>query len=178
MESVIKSILKAGKDCETCLTNRTQPISCHITPLVNNALGGGHTDTHTYWHENQSNFKKQGVCGQRLHVPGLKISSCNCLMHHFVSASTYTLIRCLLLLVTLIIWLKWKVFLVLFYLLHTVNKITRLWCLLVMIQAVTVCYAMILLYRNSYNVSVAINITNWNSNISALLPFPPFTYNN
>ena len=28
-----------------CLANHTQPISHHITPLVINNLGGGHTDT-------------------------------------------------------------------------------------------------------------------------------------
>ena len=38
--------LKVGKSCETCLTNRTWPISHHITPLVINPLTGGHTDTH------------------------------------------------------------------------------------------------------------------------------------
>ena len=33
----------------------------HIMPLVISALGGGHTDTHTYRHVNQSNFKKPGT---------------------------------------------------------------------------------------------------------------------
>ena len=40
--------LKAGKSRKTCLTNCTWPISHHITPLVINDLGGGHTDTHTH----------------------------------------------------------------------------------------------------------------------------------
>ena len=39
-------------------------------PLVVNALGGRHTDTHTYRHASQSNFKKPGI---RPHAPGLKI---------------------------------------------------------------------------------------------------------
>ena len=39
--------LKAGKSRKTCLTNCTRPISHHITPLVINGLGGGHTDTDT-----------------------------------------------------------------------------------------------------------------------------------
>ena len=42
--------LKAGKSRETCLTNHTWPISHHITPLVINGLGGGHTDTDTRTH--------------------------------------------------------------------------------------------------------------------------------
>ena len=64
--------LKAGKSRETCLTKRTQPISHYITSLVINALGGGHSDTHTYQHMNQSNFKKTGACGLWLCSPGLK----------------------------------------------------------------------------------------------------------
>ena len=32
----------------TCSTDRMESISRHITPLVNNTLGGGHTNTHTY----------------------------------------------------------------------------------------------------------------------------------
>ena len=43
-------LLKAGESRKTCLTNRTQPISHHITPLVINALGGGHTDTRAHTH--------------------------------------------------------------------------------------------------------------------------------
>ena len=35
--------LKAEKSCETCLTNRTWPISHYIMPLVINALIGGNT---------------------------------------------------------------------------------------------------------------------------------------
>ena len=41
-------LLRAGKSRETCLTNRTQPISHYITPLVINALRGGHTDRQTH----------------------------------------------------------------------------------------------------------------------------------
>ena len=68
-------LLKAGKSHKTCLTNHTQSISHHITPLVINGLGGGHTDTHThaYRHADQNNFKKPGTRGQRPHTPGLKI---------------------------------------------------------------------------------------------------------
>ena len=69
--------LKAGKSRKTCLTNRTWPISHHITPLVINGLGGGHTDTctHTYQHANQNNFKKPGARGRRARAPGLKIAA-------------------------------------------------------------------------------------------------------
>ena len=41
-------VIKAGKSHETCLTNHTQPILHHITPLVINAFGGGYTDTQTH----------------------------------------------------------------------------------------------------------------------------------
>ena len=34
----------------TCLTNHKSSISHHITPLVINSLGGGHTHTHTHTH--------------------------------------------------------------------------------------------------------------------------------
>ena len=62
--------LKAGKSHETCLTNCTWPISHNIMPLVINVLGGRHTDIHT---PNQSNFKKPGMRGLCLRMPGLKI---------------------------------------------------------------------------------------------------------
>ena len=39
--------LKSRKNYKTCLTNHTRSISHHITPLVINALGGGHTCMHT-----------------------------------------------------------------------------------------------------------------------------------
>ena len=39
---------KLIKSSETCLTNHTQSISHHITPLVINALGGIHTDRLTH----------------------------------------------------------------------------------------------------------------------------------
>ena len=50
---IIIKELKAGKSHEACLTNRTQPISHHIMPLVINALRGVHTDrqTHIPMHE-------------------------------------------------------------------------------------------------------------------------------
>ena len=62
--------LKAGKSHETCLTNRTRPISHHIMPLIINALGAD-IQTHTYQHGNQNNFKKPGTRGLWLHTPGL-----------------------------------------------------------------------------------------------------------
>ena len=40
-----------------------QSHTAYITPLVINVLGGRHTDTHTYPHVNQSNYKKPGMCG-------------------------------------------------------------------------------------------------------------------
>ena len=39
--------LKAGKSRKTCLTNHTWPISHHITILVINGLGSGHSCKHT-----------------------------------------------------------------------------------------------------------------------------------
>ena len=46
-------------------------ISCHITQLVINSLGGGHTQTHMHTDvHGQSSSKKLGAC--QLHVPGLK----------------------------------------------------------------------------------------------------------
>ena len=39
--------LKVGKSHKTYITNHTWFMSHHITPLVINALGGGHRDTHT-----------------------------------------------------------------------------------------------------------------------------------
>ena len=55
--------LKAGESHKFYLTNHTWPISHHITPLVTNALRGGHTDTqaHTQRRADQRNFKKPGV---------------------------------------------------------------------------------------------------------------------
>ena len=47
-----------------------ESISCHITPLVINSLGGGHTHTHTHTHAHththtddlhRINFKKPGA---------------------------------------------------------------------------------------------------------------------
>ena len=40
--------VKAGKSCETCLTNRTWAISYPMMSLVINALGDGHTDTQAH----------------------------------------------------------------------------------------------------------------------------------
>ena len=63
------------KSSTTGLTNHTQPISHHITPLVINALGGGtHTQAHIPRHANENNFKKPGTCGLWLRAPGLQIS--------------------------------------------------------------------------------------------------------
>ena len=50
-----------GKAVNVSLTNRTQLISHRIMPIVINALGGGHTDTHAYQRMNQINFKKPGM---------------------------------------------------------------------------------------------------------------------
>ena len=61
------SILRAGKSHETCLTNRTRPITHHIMPMVINALGAD-TQTHEYRHANQSNFTKLGAHSLRLQV--------------------------------------------------------------------------------------------------------------
>ena len=41
-------------------------------PLVINALGGGHTDRHTYRRANKDGFKKPNECGLRPCSPGLK----------------------------------------------------------------------------------------------------------
>ena len=45
------------KSCRMGLTNHTRPISHHITPLVINGLGGGHTDTHILTHK-QKQFQE------------------------------------------------------------------------------------------------------------------------
>ena len=54
------------------LTNHTQPISHHITPLVINTLKGGdtdrQTDRQTYRHANKNDFKKH----VQLLMPSLK----------------------------------------------------------------------------------------------------------
>ena len=42
--------MKSGKSHKTSLSNHTQSISCHIIPLVTNALKGGHTDWHRHTH--------------------------------------------------------------------------------------------------------------------------------
>ena len=47
-------------------------ISCHITPLVINSLGGRHTRIHTYRHPHRHNFKKPGVPACGWHASGLK----------------------------------------------------------------------------------------------------------
>ena len=49
-------------------------ISHHITPLVINSLGGGHTHTHILKFVDRSNTKKPGVCRPAAAAPGLKIS--------------------------------------------------------------------------------------------------------
>ena len=58
----------------TCLTNHKGSISHHITPLVINSLGGGHTHTHAYRHRGQKQFQETSrapAFGRR--APGLKI---------------------------------------------------------------------------------------------------------
>ena len=51
------------KSHKTYLTNRMGSISHHITPLVINSLGGGHTHTHTHTriHPHRNNTKKPGA---------------------------------------------------------------------------------------------------------------------
>ena len=46
----------------TTVTIKQLSISCHITSLVINSLGGGHTNTHTYRCLHRNNFKKPGTC--------------------------------------------------------------------------------------------------------------------
>ena len=46
-------------------------ISHHITPLVINSLGGGHT--HTRIHPHRNNTKKPGARWPKAGAPGLKI---------------------------------------------------------------------------------------------------------
>jgi len=63
----------------TCLTNHKSSISHHITPLVINSLGGGHTHTHAYRHRGQKQFQetmRAPTFGRR--APGLKIGKSNC----------------------------------------------------------------------------------------------------
>ena len=57
--------LKSRKICETCLTNHTQSISHHITPLVINALGQTYTHAHMPTHEPKQ-FQETRC------IPGLK----------------------------------------------------------------------------------------------------------
>ena len=56
------------------LTNHTQPISHHITPLVINTLGGGHIETKTQTQKqiHTTISRKPGVHGQNPCTPGLK----------------------------------------------------------------------------------------------------------
>ena len=46
-----------------------ESISCHITLLIINSLGGGHTNAHTYRCPHRDNFKKLCVLAC---APGLK----------------------------------------------------------------------------------------------------------
>ena len=62
-------------------------ISCHITPLAINSLGGGHThththththihthtDTYTYRHPHRNNLRNQVHTGLGQRAPGLKM---------------------------------------------------------------------------------------------------------
>ena len=43
--------------CRTCLTNRMGSISRHITLLVINNLGGGHTHTHIHTHTHKHTYR-------------------------------------------------------------------------------------------------------------------------
>ena len=72
-----------GNKLESCgmgSTNHTRPISYHIMPLVINAFGGRHTDTHihkhTYQCTNKNDFKKPGKHSLQLHVLRLKPLQC------------------------------------------------------------------------------------------------------
>ena len=66
------------KSCRMGLTNHTQPVSHHITPLVINALEGRHTDTHThtYRRANKNNFKKSGTRFNKLKIKQVDSSLC------------------------------------------------------------------------------------------------------
>jgi len=57
---------------KTCLTNHKGSISHHITPLVINSLGGGHTHTHTHRYCGQKQFQETSHAGFSRHAPGLK----------------------------------------------------------------------------------------------------------
>ena len=82
--------LKAGKSRKTCLTNHTQPISHHITPLVINAHRGGYTDRHTHTDARKKyDFKKPGARGRRIinHINKLCIAAiCMILIKVCISA--------------------------------------------------------------------------------------------
>ena len=61
------------KSHKTCLTNHTCFRSHHITSLVINGLGGGHTDRHIHTHTNTGTkaiSRNQTCCSK--HTPGLK----------------------------------------------------------------------------------------------------------
>ena len=66
--------LKVGKSCKTCLTNHTQSILHHITPLVINALGDTHT--HIYTNVQTKAISRNQACDP--HAPGLKSQSTIC----------------------------------------------------------------------------------------------------
>ena len=73
---------KEGKSHETCLTNHTRPISLHIMPLVINALGNGHTDTHT--NVRTKEISRNQVCTAFSHAClvekfALEFDICDCL---------------------------------------------------------------------------------------------------
>ena len=46
------------KSCRMGLTNHTWPVSHYIMSLVINALGGGHTDTHTHINRQTKRFQE------------------------------------------------------------------------------------------------------------------------
>ena len=56
------------KSSETCLTNRTRSMSHHIMPLVINALGDGHTHTHTDVQSKAISRNQAHVAKGRVHL--------------------------------------------------------------------------------------------------------------
>jgi len=74
---------------KTCLTNHKSSLSHHITPLVINSLGGGHT--HTQAHRGQKQFQETShvVCiAHKVAVTPCGVKHSNtllvCYAHHFM----------------------------------------------------------------------------------------------
>ena len=77
---------KATPINDTCLTNRMGSVSCHITPLVINSLGGRHTRKHTHTHTDDPhrfNFKKpdRPACGRHARFKKQRCHHCNKFKH-------------------------------------------------------------------------------------------------